>query len=49
MTYQRLLSTVHDASSWPVADMTTQIKEEMGNNEDFFKPYAVGGTADAAA
>ncbi|QLI74371.1 Monothiol glutaredoxin-4 [Metarhizium brunneum] len=25
------------------------IKEEMGNNEDFFKPYAVGGTADAAA
>ncbi|KID86311.1 Monothiol glutaredoxin-related protein [Metarhizium guizhouense ARSEF 977] len=33
----------------PVADMATQIKEEMGNNEDFFKPYAVGGTADAAA
>ncbi|KAK2593586.1 glutaredoxin [Conoideocrella luteorostrata] len=25
------------------------IKEELGNNEDFFKPYSVGGTADAAA
>ncbi|KHN98542.1 monothiol glutaredoxin-4 [Metarhizium album ARSEF 1941] len=25
------------------------VKEEMGNNEDFFKPYAVGGIADAAS
>ncbi|OAA39685.1 monothiol glutaredoxin-4 [Metarhizium rileyi] len=25
------------------------IKEELGNDENFFKPYAVGGTADAAA
>lgn len=26
-----------------------QIKEELGNDADFFKPYSVSGTADAAA
>lgn len=25
------------------------VKEELGNNQDFFKPYSVNGTADAAA
>lgn len=32
-----------------LTDKRGQVKEELGNSEDFFKPYSVSGSADAAA